>query len=162
LKYGDIAKDLAHYYVTSEQIPTAVNLGIQFDKQGNVVGAGGLLLQALPAAEDTLVAEIETLVPAMPSLGTYFADSGEPAELLAAHFGKFNPKILKEKRIEFMCHCSIHRIRNLLALLPVDELADLSQNGPFPVEIRCHFCNTPYHFDREAIDSIYGMRRSNN
>ena len=162
LKYGDIAKDLAHYYLTSEQIPTAVNLGIQFDKQGNVIGAGGFLLQALPAAKDTLVTEIETLVPAMPSLGKYFADFGEPAGLVAAYFRKFNPKILKEKRIEFMCHCNTHRIRNLLALLPMEELADLNRNGPFPVEIRCHFCNTPYHFDRAEIGSIYGMRRSDN
>jgi molecular chaperone Hsp33 len=61
-----------------------------------------------------------------------------------------------------MCHCNTHRIRNLLALLPEEDLADLSQNGPFPVEIRCHFCNTPYRFNRAEIGSIYGMRRSNN
>ena len=162
LKYGEIAKDLAYYYLTSEQIPTAVNLGIQFDKAGNAVGAGGLLLQAMPVAQDALVTEIETRVPKMPSLGKYFADRGQPVALIDQYFRAYNPKVLKEKRIEFMCHCNAHRLRNLLTLLPVDELADLRREGPFPVEIRCHFCNTPYHFDQSEIDAIYGMRRSNN
>lgn len=160
LKYGDIAKDLANYCVTSEQIPTAVNLGIQFDSQGEVIGAGGFLLQALPSAAEELVTQIEAHVPEMPSLGNYFADRGEPADLVQRYYRQFSPKFLTERRVEFMCHCSIHRIRSLLALLPVDELDDLRRNGPFPVEIRCHFCNTPYHFDQAEINSIHGARQS--
>jgi molecular chaperone Hsp33 len=160
LQYGDIAKDLAHYYLTSEQIPTAVNLGLQFDPQGDVIGAGGFILQALPAATDQQITEIEALVPSMPSLGKYFAGQGEPPKLVKHHFRQYAPEFLKERRVEFMCHCNAHSISSLLTYLPVDELDELRRQGQFPVEIRCHFCNTAYHFDQVAIEQVYTLRRS--
>lgn len=162
LQYGDIAKDLAHYCLTSEQIPTAINLGIHFNQKGDVVGAGGFLLQALPAATDQLITAIEALVPAMPSLGKYFTSHGDPAELIEQCYRKYAPKFLKDRRIEFMCHCNEKRIHSLLALLPLDELDELRREGPFPVEIRCHFCNTPYQFDQALVEQIYDLRRSDN
>jgi molecular chaperone Hsp33 len=57
-----------------------------------------------------------------------------------------------------MCHCSRERLQRLLMLLPIQDLKDLHDNGPFPVQMRCHNCNTPYEFSREAIQEIYGRR----
>ncbi len=162
LQYGDIAKDLAHYYVTSEHIPTAINLGLQFSPSGDVIGAGGFLLQALPTATDQQIAEIEALVPAMPSLGKYFAGHGDPSKLIQQCYGKYAPLFLRDRRIEFMCHCNAHHIRSLLTRLPVEELDELRRPGSLPVEIRCHFCNTAYHFDQAVLEKIFGRRRSDN
>ena len=48
IKFRNIAKDLSWYFAQSEQVNTAFNTSIQFDRQGRVIGAGGLFLQAVP------------------------------------------------------------------------------------------------------------------
>jgi molecular chaperone Hsp33 len=161
LQYGNIAQDLANYYLTSEQIPTAFNLSIMYDKQGIVTGAGGLFLQAMPGAEDTLAAELEALVVRFPSLGEAFAEGQNPEKLIQTVFQKYGPRFLADKRIEFMCHCSPERLRRILKMLPMDQLLDIRDKGPFPLEMRCHFCNTLYHFTKEEIQNICDQRNSN-
>jgi molecular chaperone Hsp33 len=162
LRYGNIAQDLAHYYLTSEQVHTAFNLSIQFDKGGEVKGAGGLFLQALPRAEDRLTADLETLVLHFPSLGQVFAGERTPERVAAEAFAAYSPKFLSDRRVEFMCHCSRERLQRLLAMLPIDDLRDLRDNGPFPVEMRCHNCSTPYEFSREEMEGICSSRYPNN
>jgi molecular chaperone Hsp33 len=162
LKYGNIAQDLANYYLTSEQIPTAFNLSIKFDKEGQVTGAGGLFLQAMPQADDDLTASMEKRVTDLPSLGEVFSEDKNPENLVAVAFKGYSPRFLASQRIEFMCHCNQERVRNLLTLLPIEDLKDIRDNGPFPVEIHCHYCNTPYRFTREDIIEIYGTRYPNN
>lgn len=162
LEYGNIAKDLAYYYLTSEQIPTAFNLGIKFDTDGQVTGAGGLFLQAMPQADDDLAESMEARVTGLPSLGEVFSGEEDPEALIAEAFKDYSPKFLANHRIEFMCHCNRKRLHNLLTLLPIDELKDMRDNGPFPVEINCHYCSTPYQFTRQDIVEIYGKRYPNN
>jgi molecular chaperone Hsp33 len=162
LKYGNIAKDLANYYLTSEQVPTAFNLGIKFDPEGRVIGAGGLLLQAMPHAGDALASNLEERVINLPSLGEVFSRNKEPQTVIGEVFKAYSPRFLANRRIEFMCHCSHEQIRSLLMLLPIDELQDIRDNGPFPLQIRCHYCNTQYRFKREDIRKIYGKRFPNN
>jgi len=162
LKYGNIAQDLAYYYMISEQIPTAFNLSIKFDTQGEVTGAGGLFLQALPEADDQTAAELEDRVRKLPSLGIVFSGENDAEEFLREEFQAYEPRILANRRIEFMCHCNRERLRSLITLLPIDELEDMKENGPFPMEIRCQYCNTPYEFSRFEIRQIYGKRFPNN
>jgi len=158
LQYGTIAKDLAHYHLTSEQIPTAFTLSIQFDQDGEVAGAGGLWLQALPGADQDAVARLEQQVPAMPSLGAAFHARREPKSLVTEAFGAFKPQFLGDYRVEFMCHCSRGKTRNVLGMLPAAELADIRQNGPFPLEMRCHYCGSPYLFHPADIEALYQHR----
>jgi molecular chaperone Hsp33 len=158
LEYGNIAQDLANYFLKSEQIPTAFNLSIKYDKSGEVTGAGGLFLQAMPGADDALAAELEALVIEFPSLGEVFSEGQEPEGLIKAVFKKYTPRFLANQRVEFMCHCSPERLHNVLMMLPVDELKDIRDNGPFPLEMRCRYCNTLYHFGREEIQKIYSQR----
>ena len=162
LKYGNIAKDLANYYLTSEQIPTAFNLSIKFDKEGRVTGAGGLFLQAMPQADDDLTAGMEKRVTDLFSLGEVFSQDKDPENLIAAAFKDYSPHFLAGHRIEFMCHCNLKQVRSLLMLLPIGDLKDIRDNGPFPLEMRCHYCNTVYHFAKEDIRKIYGQRYPNN
>jgi molecular chaperone Hsp33 len=155
LEYGNIAQDLANYYLKSEQIPTAFNLSIKYDTKGEVTGAGGLFLQAMPGADDALAAELEALVVEFPSLGEVFTDGQEPEGVIQTVFKKYNPRFLANQRVEFMCHCTPERLRQVLKMLPADELKDIRDNGPFPLEMRCHYCNTLYHFDEQEIQKIY-------
>ena len=162
LEYGNIALDLANYCLTSEQIPTAFNLSIQFDREGIVVGAGGLLLQAMPGADENIIKSLEKLVSDFPSLGREFSTERQAEELISDVFEAYSPKLLANHRIEFMCHCNRDKVHNMLTMLPIDELKDILDNGPFPVESICHHCNTAYQFDREEIAQIYGLRFPNN
>jgi molecular chaperone Hsp33 len=162
LRYGNIAQDLAHYCMTSEQIPTAFNLSIKFNPEGEVTGAGGLFLQAMPHAAESLTTELEDRVLHFPSLGEAIAMGKDPVELVTSVFGNHSPKMLSTLRVEFMCHCNRERLINLLTMLPIHDLKDLRDNGPFPTEIRCHNCNTPYTFSREEIEAIYGSRYPHN
>lgn len=162
LKYGNVAKDLAYYYFTSEQVPTAFNLSIKFDTNGNVTGAGGLLLQALPETDEEVAGELEDRVAHLPSLGVVFGVESDPEAFVYQNFGAFSPQFLANRRIEFMCHCNKERLRSLLLMLPLDELKDIKEKGPFPLEMRCHFCNTTYRFSRSSIERIYGERFPNN
>jgi molecular chaperone Hsp33 len=162
LRYGNIAQDLAYYYLTSEQIPTAFNLSIKFDREGEVTGAGGLYLQAMPHAAESLTADLEDLVLGFPSLGEEFADGQDSQEMVNGVFGRYSPKFLSNRRVEFLCHCSRERLHSLLVMLPIHDLKDLRDNGPFPIEMRCHNCNTPYEFSQQVIAEIYGSRYPNN
>ena len=162
LKYGNVAKDLANYYLTSEQIPTAFNLSIKFDRDGQVTGAGGMFLQAMPQAEDAVAASLERRVIDLPSLGEVFTRESDPQDLVLENFSDYSPRFLADHRIEFMCHCNQSRVRSLLMLLPIEDLKDIRVNGPFPLEMRCYYCNTAYHFTKDDIRKIYGQRYPNN
>jgi molecular chaperone Hsp33 len=162
LRYGNIAKDLAHYCLTSEQIPSAFNLGIQFDRDGRVVGAGGLFIQTMPGADDGIIAGLEAKVAKFPSLGKAFEAGNRPAQLLQEEFRAHAPRVLAERRVEFMCHCNKEKVYNLLLLLPFEDLTDILENGPFPLALRCHNCSTQFTFDRDEVRQIYGLRFPDN
>jgi len=162
LHYGSIARDLAWYYLTSEQISTAFNLSVKFNNDGEVTGAGGLFLQALPDADNAILADLENLVAGLPSIGERFADDVSATDLVRKAFGSHRPKFLADYRVEFMCHCNREKIENMLMLLPVDDLKDMRDNGPFPIEIKCHHCNTAYLFQQEDLFGIYGRRYPHN
>jgi molecular chaperone Hsp33 len=161
LQYGNIAKDLAYYYLTSEQLPTAFNLSIQFDSEGNVAGAGGLFLQAMPGISDNTAASLEDRVADFPSLGTAFSEGSSLETLVLDVFKDYFPILLGSYRVEFMCHCNKDQVRRVLTVLPLHELKDILDNGPFPVETKCHHCNTEYLFDKSDIREIYEKRSPN-
>ncbi len=162
LEHGRLAKDLAVYHLKSEQIPTAFNLSVQFDRDGEVQGAGGLMLQAMPGAEDTVLSRVEKKVQALESIGTVVSDSAFPEQWLRLNFDDFNPRLLESRGVEFMCHCNIKRITRMISMLKLEDLEDMAENGPFPIEIRCHYCNTVYRFSREEMTGIKNMRRADN
>jgi len=160
LKYGNIALDLANYYLESEQIPTAFNLSIQLDREGRVVGAGGLLLQAMPDVDEGIIPGLESRVTDMPSLGEAFEEEKDPQGIVNHHFRAYEPRFLENRRVEFMCHCGRERLQKLLTLMPADELEDILAEGSFPLEVRCHHCNTPYHFKEHEIQDMIRQRAS--
>jgi molecular chaperone Hsp33 len=162
MAHGSLAKDLAHYYLTSEQIPSSFSLSVKFDNGGNVAAAGGMFLQAMPNAEDRIIRQIETRVVALPSIGAVLADGIAAHEVVEIHLGSYSPRFIDRRKVGFICHCNWDQIRNVLTLLPIDELKDIRKKGPFPLEIRCHHCNTGYTFDREHIDRILATRFSRN
>lgn len=159
LMHGSIARDLTEYHMVSEQTPSAFNLSVHFDTQGEAIGAGGLFLQVMPGVSEETLAGLEDLVKGMPSIGVAFSQGEDPVAMVNNAFSAFDPQFLAERRVEFMCHCNTGKIERMLALLPLDELKDMAENGPFPLEIRCHHCNTPYGFSQEDLAATYRLRQ---
>lgn len=158
LRYGSIAINLAHYFLSSEQTPTAFNLSIKFDPKGNVTGAGGLFLQALPGADDRRVGELEQLVRQLPSIGEVFSGGQSPGEFITLHFHSFSPKLLANRRVEFFCRCRKETVGQIIAKMSVENLEDMLKTGPFPIETRCQNCSTVYQFNKEEIESFLKRR----
>ncbi len=154
LKHGNLAEDLTYYYLSSEQTHTAFNLSVQFDRQGQVTGAGGLFLQRMPGCREGVAAEMERIIQTLPPLGKALADEQGLQALIKGEFAALRPDVKDSRRVDFFCPCSRERFLQLLGLLPAEELQDLKQNGPFPVELRCNYCNQTYAFTKEQLVEI--------
>ena len=159
----NIALDLASYFDQSEQIQTAFNTSIQMDKQGRVIGAGGLFLQVLPEtggtkklgsqvassadwkSDEELLSRIELAFKTSPSLGTWFSEGNKIDDLVYSLFREFKPNIAVRRSIKFDCPCNEEMYINYIRALPKDQLADIKKNGPDPVEVICHSCGSVYH-----------------
>lgn len=151
LKYGNLAEDLAYYYLSSEQIHTAFNLSVQFDRHGQVTGAGGLFMQRMPDCREGLASEMERIIQTLPPLGKTLAAGGTPPNLIREAFAALRPRVKDSRRVDFFCPCSRKRFQRLLALLPDKDLSDLKQNGPFPVDLQCRYCNRTYTFTQDQL-----------
>jgi molecular chaperone Hsp33 len=151
LEHGGIAENLANYFLVSEQIPTAFKLSVFFDERNEVKGAGGIFLQAMPGADPVKVGEVEEMIRGLDSLGELFSRGKAPEEIIQDKFSNLEPKFLNSSRVEFFCRCSKDKMAGYLQSLPKDEKKDMQKNGPFPLEIRCHHCNSAYQFGKEEL-----------
>jgi molecular chaperone Hsp33 len=160
LEKGSLAINLARYFLKSEQTPTAFALSINFDREGNLLGAGGLFLQALPGADEKTVEELEERLAGLPSLGEAIS-SGESSEhYIESTLGMFFPKFLESRRVEFFCPCSAERFAGFIGALPLKDLEDLAENGPFPLRTTCHNCNSGYEFEKDKIQALLAKREA--
>lgn len=160
IEHGRIARDMANYYLQSEQTPTAFNLSVKFDTHGNVTGAGGLFAQALPRTGEETRAELDDRIAQLPSLGTAFSEGTTGADILRRYFGDLGLQVTGTRKAEFFCHCSKDRFGRFLATLPQDELDDIEEHGPFPLRTTCHNCNSTYEFSRDEIQQLVDRARA--
>jgi molecular chaperone Hsp33 len=154
LEHGSIAEDLANYFLISEQIPTGFKLSVLFNDREEVKGAGGIFLQALPGADASKVIEAEKMVQSIDSLGEAFAKGSSPEDIIHKEFSNLEPKFLSNSRVEFFCRCSKEKMEGYLRNLQKEEKKDMMKNGPFPVEVRCHHCNSVYKFTKDDLQSL--------
>jgi molecular chaperone Hsp33 len=157
LQTGRLAEDLAWFYHLSEQTRTSFTLGVHFDVQGRVAGAGGLYLQALPGARDEVLDRVERLVYSLPPLGETFASGAGRMDICLRSFPFFDLNLLDEHPVRFDCPCTKERIAAFISALSKDELADMAAAGSFPVEVSCHNCGSVYRFDRPEFLVLSGI-----
>lgn len=155
LQTGEVGDDLAHYLLTSEQIPSAVALAEQLSPEG-VEAAGGYLVQALPGADpeaiDALIARIEHL----PPLAELIARRLTVSSILGRLFD--DAEVLGEITPEAHCPCSREQFARRLVTLGSAELERLTEELEV-VEVECHFCRTRHVFDRAQVSALlYGAR----
>lgn len=149
------AQSLAYYYDRSEQIPTAFDLSLPFDREGQLEGAGGLMLQALPGYDEARWNAMAGRLYELPRIGENAGSSHDSEALLNFWFPEFEPKLLTHTRVEFFCPCSKAKFGKFLAGLPDQERDDILKTGPLPLETRCHNCSSTYTFDEGELRVLW-------
>jgi len=147
---GEIADDLASYFVVSEQIPTAISLGETFAKEGTVTAAGGYIIQLMPGASEETLSKIEEKILIYPTVSELLSDGDSIEDILRMILGSFDMHIVEDSPIEYRCNCSRYRMETNILALGKEEILDIIK-GQEIVETQCHFCNKKYHFTKEDL-----------
>lgn len=153
LQTGEIAEDLTYYFAVSEQVPSAVGLGVLMNKDNTVRQAGGFIVQVMPFAEESTIAKLEQNVQKIQSVTTLLEQGHTPESLLEQVLEGFDIEINDTIPTEFYCNCDKNRVEKALISIGRKELNELIQEGK-EVELNCHFCNTNYVFSVEELKEI--------
>ena len=150
---GEIAEDLASYFVESEQIPTACALGVLVDRDQSVKAAGGYIIQLLPGATEDIISRVEGGVLAAGPVTALLAENDDPKALLERVLSDFTVEILETSPIEYRCYCSRDRVERALISLGRDELRSLleEQGG---CELTCQFCDRIHRFSGKELENL--------
>ena len=150
---GEIAEDIAGYFVESEQIPTACALGVLVDRDQSVKSAGGYLIQLMPGAGEDTIAKVEGGVMAVGSVSAMLERDPDPEHMLRTVLSDFEVKILESDPVEYRCACSRERVERALISLGKGELESMlrEQGG---CELTCQFCDSVYKFTAQDLERI--------
>ncbi len=151
---GEIAQDLTNYLSVSEQINSAVSLGVFVEsEQGQVTASGGVMVQVMPGISDETLAALERSVSAAPHVTEVIRKGAGARELLQSALDGIAFNVLETHPVEFRCKCSFERAVSIVAALGREEVEDmlLKDNG---AELTCHFCNSVYYLDDRALREI--------
>ncbi|HKJ45725.1 MAG TPA: Hsp33 family molecular chaperone HslO [Balneolales bacterium] len=148
---GNISDDLVHYLLQSDQIPSAMTLDVQIDKKGEVMEAGGILIQAMPGAPENKIQQLEENLAKLSKVGLYFNDDKYIDELMVDAMVPYEVKELERYPVHFFCRCSKDRFKDALAMISLEDLKDFEEEGQ---ELVCHYCNEHYYITKEEIEEI--------
>lgn len=150
---GEIAEDLAAYFVESEQIPTACALGVLVDRDQSVRAAGGYIIQLLPGAGEDVIGRVEAGVLAAGAVTGLLDRNGDPEAMLRTVLSGFDVEILETSPVEYRCYCSRERVERALISLGKQELESiLAEQGG--CELTCQFCDRVYRFSADQLRSL--------
>lgn len=150
---GEIAEDITHYFVQSEQVPTVCALGVLVNTDLSVLAAGGFIAQLLPGASDEDISKLEAAVERLPSVTGMISGGMTPWDIVCRVMDGFRPKLLEESQAAYRCDCSRKRVKRALISLGRGELRQMEE-AQEPIEVDCHFCNKKYRFNPQEIHAL--------
>jgi molecular chaperone Hsp33 len=151
---GEIAEDFAYYLAKSEQIPSAVLLGVLLQNtEPFVTASGGVMVQMLPGANEHIVTMIEDTINRAPHLTTVIKDGANAEDLLKIALGEIDYKILEEKEVGFACNCSFDRAVALISSLGREEVESMLAEDK-GAAMNCGFCNENYQLEEAHLQKI--------
>ena len=150
---GEIADDLAMYFVESEQIPTACALGVLVGTDQSVTSAGGYLIQLLPGASEEIITKIEAGVRKLGPVSAALEGGLDGEGLLRAVLSEFELEILEKHPVEYRCYCSRERVSRALVSMGRAELSSLIEEQG-QAELTCQFCDRVYHYSKEELEEL--------
>lgn len=150
---GELGEDFTYYLGSSEQIPSAMSLGIWVDS-GVITSAGGFLVQLMPDAGDEIAERLEQTILKKPFFTVMQQQNLPLGEILETVLEGFNVEILSDdQEVSFSCHCDNNRVLDAIRLLGEDEIRDMILTDG-KADVRCHFCNTRYLISKEELETL--------
>ena len=149
---GEIGEDVANYLLVSEQTPSTVSLGVLVNPDGSVAAAGGLIVQAMPGAEDEMLDAVERNLMSLPPISQLVNEGNDANAILEKVFAGLPSTKFEPGQLAFSCQCTAERVENMLISLGEAELKDMAEEGK--AEIRCHFCGETYNLDRQRLEEL--------
>lgn len=147
---GEIAEDFTSYYATSEQQPTAMALGVKIGTDLKCVGAGGVIVQALPFASEENLIKAEEIIKKLSNVSTLVGEFGAEG-IFKKYFGVDN---YTEYNPQYKCLCSREYIEEVLVSLGKEELEKIiKEEGK--ITVNCQFCATDYNFYSEDVEKLF-------
>lgn len=153
LQTSEIGDDLTYYFTASEQVPSAVGLGVLMNKNNTVRQAGGFIIQLMPFAEESVISKLEENIARVSSVTDLLDQGYTPEKLLEYILGDLDLTINDNIQTQFVCNCSKERVKNAIASIQKSEIQEMIDENK-PIEVKCHFCNTNYIF---GVDELKEM-----
>lgn len=158
LQSGEIADDLTYYFASSEQVPSAVGLGVLMEKNNTVKQAGGFIIQLMPDASEETIFKLEKNIASVSPVTAYLDKGHSPEKMLEEILEGLEFEVLDTKPCEFHCNCDKSRVAKVLMTIGKKELQKLIDEGE-EIELKCHFCNSDYHFSIGELREILELAR---
>ncbi|MEN6326981.1 MAG: Hsp33 family molecular chaperone HslO [Syntrophomonas sp.] len=150
---GEIAEELASYYLKSEQSPSLVSLGVLVDTDLSIKAAGGLFVQALPEADLEFLAQIEANILEMGTISELMKNHERLEDILNLVFAGIPYNLVGEQSLAFKCTCSRDRLAVVMSSFTMEEIYDIYRSES-KLELTCNFCNEVYCFEPEEIEAV--------
>ena len=150
---GELGEDFTYYFVSSEQIPSSVGVGVLVNPDNSILAAGGFILQLMPGTGEETISEIEKRLHSIPPVSKMIEKGLAPEEILYELLGKDNVKILETLPVAFVCRCSRERIANAIISLGPEEIQEMIEEEG-QAEASCHFCNEIYYFNKDELQQL--------
>lgn len=150
---GEISEDFTHYFVHSEQIPSAVGAGVLVNPDLSIMAAGGFILQVMPDVSDEIITKIEETIQSFPPISKLIEEGNNPEQILYRLLHQENVNIHDKIPIEFYCHCSKDRVERAIIGLGNKEIQQMIAEDE-GAEASCHFCNEVYRFSKDELQNL--------
>lgn len=147
---GEIGDDIAYYYTVSEQVPSAVTLGVVLNEDMSVKAAGSLIIQMMPDAPEMLADVVTFRLEEIPSLSTLISEGKSAEDILNLLFDDMDLKVYENIEVNYECDCSKDRVEKTLISLGENELKQIIEEED-GLNVECHFCDKNYGFTSKDI-----------
>jgi len=159
---GEIAEDFAYYLAKSEQIPSAVLLGVLLQNTEPFVKAsGGVMIQIMPGANEHIITMIEDTIAHAPHITSVISQGATAEDLVKLALGEIDFKILEEREVRFECNCSFERAVSLISALGREEVASMLAEDK-GAKMTCGFCSEIYMLDEANLQKMLDSDESYN
>lgn len=150
---GEIAEDIANFYLVSEQVASAISLGVLVDKDISCIAAGGYMIQLLPGVTDEEITMIENSLSSILPISKMIDMGLTPEEIMENVLSDFEMEVLDHLDLEYHCDCSREKIEKVIVSLGKKEIEDIIVEDE-KAEVICHFCGTKYQFNKDDLSKL--------
>ncbi len=153
LTTGEIAEDLAVYFLQSDQVPSAVGLGVLVDVDYSIKAAGGFIIQLMPDATEEQISKLEENLKDLPSVTSILDEYHDAEKLIEILMKDIDFKILEKREITYKCNCSREKVEDAIVSVGPREIEEILREDK-KAEVSCYFCDKVYNFDESDLERM--------